>query len=787
MALADEARNLAARQMSFATRRVTLPTELPGREELQTIIGMLATGQNPFGIFAWKLKRHREIVREFAINGQPVADKDDWRHVASYLAFEAEARRLQVQWAGIHRDLELGDGDAHDFGPFGGLAQFSELVGHACKLPEGTERLRQDLTVLIADEPQAKYLTARVQSLRELVAALDQQISSIRLRQTAADVSVASGKIPKDGTDLNVWATKFLQEHMPQKQYAIDKLLGTWKHLLERMAVVRGHRHRYTAIDQAAASLFEAGAPALARRLRTEPCDKTSGDPIPQDWREAWDWAVQFEYLASISAGTKLRQLTSIRSDVERAMRDDLGALVRERTFYALHGTMTGKARMALQAFASIIRRMGSGTGRRAAMRQGSAREAMRDCYATVPCWIMPCWRVSEQLPADFAAFDLVILDEASQSDVKELPALLRGKKVLIVGDDRQVSPTAAFVRLSDIERLRSNFLGDFKYTDNLLPGASVYDLAKVMFPDKFVMLKEHFRCVEPIIRFSMQFYNEPLLPLRVPTAAERLTPPLVDIFVEDGMRDPKRKINLREAEVIVEEIERIIADPSLMRISGTERRRSIGVISLIGSEQAHLIQKMLIERIGEVTYVDHNIVCGDSATLQGNERDIVFLSMITDNSRKSAQTAAQYEQRFNVAMSRARDRLVLVRSVTEAALNPADLKAKVIRHFRDPMPTRLSVNQELIELCQSSFEREIFNRLTQAGYAVTPQVGAKGFSIDMVVEGGNGRRLAIELDGDRFHGPERWADDMRRQRILERVGWVFWANRSARSATRRP
>jgi hypothetical protein len=43
------------------------------------------------------------------------------------------------------------------------------------------------------------------------------------------------------------------------------------------------------------------------------------------------------------------------------------------------------------------------------------------------------------------------------------------------------------------------------------------------------------------------------------------------------------------------------------------------------------------------------------------------------------------------------------------------------------------------------------------------------------VVEGPNGRRLAVECDGDKYHGPERWADDMRRQRILERVGWRFW------------
>ena len=64
---------------------------------------------------------------------------------------------------------------------------------------------------------------------------------------------------------------------------------------------------------------------------------------------------------------------------------------------------------------------------------------------------------------------------------------------------------------------------------------------------------------------------------------------------------------------------------------------------------------------------------------------------------------------------------------------------------------------------------------LLDRGYRVQPQVGSLGFRIDMVVEGADGRRLAVECDGDRFHGPEQWREDMRRQRVLERVGWRFW------------
>jgi superfamily I DNA and/or RNA helicase len=58
----------------------------------------------------------------------------------------------------------------------------------------------------------------------------------------------------------------------------------------------------------------------------------------------------------------------------------------------------------------------------------------------------MPTWRVSQFMPAELGSFDLVIIDEASQSDLTALPALLRGKKLLVVGDSKQVSPSEAFV-----------------------------------------------------------------------------------------------------------------------------------------------------------------------------------------------------------------------------------------------------------------------------------------------------------------------------------------------------
>lgn len=64
---------------------------------------------------------------------------------------------------------------------------------------------------------------------------------------------------------------------------------------------------------------------------------------------------------------------------------------------------------------------------------------------------------------------------------------------------------------------------------------------------------------------------------------------------------------------------------------------------------------------------------------------------------------------------------------------------------------------------------------LSQRVTACRPRSARRDIASTSSVEGASGRRLAVECDGDKYHGPERWTDDMRRQRILERVGWRFW------------
>ena len=153
-----------------------------------------------------------------------------------------------------------------------------------------------------------------------------------------------------------------------------------------------------------------------------------------------------------------------------------------------------------------------------------------------------------------------------------------------------------------------------------------------------------------------------------------------------------------------------------------------------------------------------------------------MFLSMVASPGDCFANSRDSIAQRFNVAASRARDRMYLVRSVELTDLSAVDsLRRGLIEHFETPFTQDAEQVSDLRELCESGFEHEIYDELTRRGYRVIPQVGVGAYRIDMVVEGDNDSRLAIECDGDRFHGPDRWDSDMRRQRILERAGWRFW------------
>jgi len=400
--------------------------------------------------------------------------------------------------------------------------------------------------------------------------------------------------------------------------------------------------------------------------------------------------------------------------------------------------------------------------------------EAFEKCVRYIPCWILTTSQISDYLPAEFGLFDLVVIDEASQSDVTALPGMLRGKQWLIVGDGKQVSPSESFLSETQIESLRS-VLPESPLEESLLPGRSFFDLCAQAFPRGRVVLREHFRCAPEIIEFSnAHFYDGRLVPLRLPTKAERLTPSLIDVRVKGAKVG---KINEVECDKIVEMIRDYVVESDADTFP-----RSIGVISLVGDEQSRLIRGRLLDVIGPQKYKEHDILIGDAPTFQGGERDIVFLSMVCSPGRVPTQSQLMYAQRANVALSRARDRMVLVRSIDSSHVPSLDdVKIPILEFFADAASEDSDEEAEEKRPARPKEGGGLFSFRTQAQSLLEDLLRGKGYSIrnmgvvwndSICVEDREaGRRAAVcfECAGE---STEEWSRLVKQQKSIERVGW---------------
>ncbi len=211
-----------------------------------------------------------------------------------------------------------------------------------------------------------------------------------------------------------------------------------------------------------------------------------------------------------------------------------------------------------------------------------------------------------------------------------------------------------------------------------------------------------------------------------------------------------------------------------------------MGVISLLGHRQQELISKRVFDELGPEEIQRRNLVFGGPYDFQGDERDVIFLSMVVapaieGRRPKPAQTSEAAKRLFNVAASRARDQLWLFHSVTLNDLrNPEDVRRRLLEYCLGPHVESIAFDlpedaySELAAPFESLFEQQVFRHIRQRGYRVLPQVKVGSYRIDLVVEGLRGR-LAVECDGDQWHGPEQYEYDSARQRQLERAGWTFW------------
>ncbi len=527
---------------------------------------------------------------------------------------------------------------------------------------------------------------------------------------------------------------------------------------------------------------LQKGLPELGRAFAASPANPQWQGRFAELDR-AWSWQLAKRFMDRMLSPGREPQLESKLADVEEQLKSVKEQLAADRALLHCLKRMTTRQKQALSAYATAMSHAGRGATAQGKRHLAAARSAMRDARGAVPAWVMPLRQVVEMLDPEPDAFDVVIVDEASQVGLSGLLLLWLAPRVIVVGDDKQCAPFYTGNKHDKINQKVDERLAGFAdwQRDGFNPKSNLYELLSARFPE-VIRLTEHFRCMPEIIKWSSrQFYpDNELVPLRQ-YGADRLRP-LEVVHVREGYCEGMRErlVNRPEAERLVGKLRELISDPAYAS-------REIGVIVLRSGAQTRLLEDLIDTEIGPEASERHNIRVGTAEQFQGDERDVILLSMVVDGDHTRALTGLNDGRRFNVAASRARDQMWLFTSVTPDQLSSKDLRHSLLTYMQNPPalhpapPALATVSPD--ERCapfDSLFEQRVFLEIRRRGYHVLPQWEVAGKFIDLVVVGENAR-LAVECDGSPHHASsKKRQEDRERERDLQRAGWTFWRVRSS-------
>lgn len=732
---------------------------LPLMEQVSRLLEHLQAGRRLTGLRGRRLRvaRNNSEALDVAEHLEvPLGDLSSAELLRALLEELHSVAQLTLQWGSHLESLQgtLARARAR-------LRDTLETLDHLAAVSQARDRLSEVAEQVLRDPVDTAEDVVHLREALELGEALNMRDSAASEHERLMHMLTAAGHARAHPSFTRLFRTA---RDLQVEQYS--NLLTE----LERLSHQRRQLERFCTLREALAT----AAPLFAETVVESASDLPAADALAHAWN--WSWAMRdVQKLRNSPDAGLIEQLANAESEVANYTT----VLCTVRAWRnTLEGLTTYEAQE-LRAYQQALRRLGRGRGKRKADHRRDAERHLANCQTAVRAWIMPTYRVAEALRATPESFDLVIVDEASQSGVDALFLLWLGKQVVIVGDDNQISPSNVGIRAEDAEALEDQYLGSLGLRDLLGIDNSLFDQAKVRFSGE-VWLTEHFRCMPEIIEFSNQLLyvpqNKRLEPLRQ-FGSERI-PPLNRRHVPHGQQQSSagRTINRAEARALIEQVVECHNDP---RYNGL----TFGVIGLLRG-QARYIESLLLERLPTEAWEERQLRCGDAYDFQGDEHDVIFLSMARsldlNRNRIPALGNRSDEQRYNVAASRARDQMWLFHSMTIEELNPRCVRFALLNHFQQPPDHGVEPFDEPVERdarhpnFDSLFEQRVFLDICERGYVVRPQVEAYGYRIDLVVFGSQ-RKLAVECDGAEWHGPEQYAADLERQRNLERAGWTFF------------
>lgn len=758
------------KNMDIITGRTISHPDLPRAEiirrlqELYDIFGK----KDHLGTLDTMFNRNRKkISREFLINGEPVSNQKEADEAIVLMNYEI----LLSDFKAVYKELiEKGDGPAFDEDYFRNkdkiFARLEDLYGFKdlyLRALHGIENAGVPKKLLHKIAPARENPTAEVLSylsgdmynllkVMEIhngkILPLEQEIErtlevlrapeleDIRILSTLRR-SLEDRKLAAYREDYEEYAKLIAKQEIAHRRKELYKKMDvapTWREFVEKRFGIHGEGH------------------------------------VPENIETAWrvkQLNAQVEKLVKVPYEKLRKMLSWYKKSIIETNREYAKTLA----WYHFLRRMdeNPEIRQTLKGLELTYKKLGKGTGREAKELRAKAEELLLTCQQYVPCWVMT---IDDALVnvAPREEFDITVVDEASQADILSLPLVYTAPKLIAIGDDRQTTPIYPAISSQRVEDLRAvSLANDFPNYHLMDLTTSLYDVLKATYPS--FLLKEQFRSVPEIIEYSNRLsYEGKILPLR--DGSDSHIKPALMLVKVDGKRDGEE--NKAEAEYIISKIRDIIEDPLY-------DGKTIGVITLVGEKQAKAIEERLMDLMDVAQYHMRKIMVGTPTDFQGDERDIMFISMVDSPEDKPLRLVSEgaeelTKKRYNVAFSRARDQEFLVTSLEPAHLKTGDLRQWTLEYFLE-MGEKTNEDGDVIleqnqrEHVLTPFQEEVRDALIEQGFQVSSHHSAGNYPLPLVVEE-SGKVAIITSGNEGRQDKEELRENLYRTLILERVGW---------------
>ncbi len=413
--------------------------------------------------------------------------------------------------------------------------------------------------------------------------------------------------------------------------------------------------------------------------------------------------------------------------------------------------------------------------------------------YKNVLLYLFPIWvsrpeQISLYIPLEKGLFDYGIFDEASQMFLERAyPLLYRNKINIVAGDQNQLKPSSFFMMRDDDENEDEIEFDDLDTQESLLDRAQATSWNNVM-------LKNHYRSEKKeLIQFSNQYiYNNELNYASV-NSMNGING--IEVINVNGYFN--EKYNIQEANKTIELLSKYC-----------NSFKSILVITANANQSKYLTQLIFSKEFANSSvtkyYINNQITIVNIENVQGNEADLVILSLCYGKKDENSKVHARFgplindggKNRLNVAITRSKKKMIILKSLYAADINTASTKNQnliLFKNFIEFLDNNEKIKKELY-LNQinklnneyynfdSDFEQEVFmyikpmvqkkNLILDTQY----EVGSK--KIDIVIIDPNSQEviLGIEVDGWKYHSkPIKMVEDIYRQQFLESRGYKIF------------